>query len=206
MTHSVQNLITEIGIHGPLTATMISSASCLVHPNYKVRSILLAILRDEIINWHKRVKSSEKMALISAAMTALATNQTAKILNQNQKDDSNMDTNNSGGGDQPNQQQQQQFTQQQLADVINSPNMNEIPEMGGEELVNLVTKAANAIMSRLQSKENIFCLFFRIIFLFFIISGLATFDGTESNVATLINLAINPDNLCCMDPAWHPWL
>lgn len=156
MTHSVQNLITEIGIHGPLTATMISSASCLVHPNYKVRSILLAILRDEIINWHKRVKSSEKMALISAAMTALATNQTAKILNQNQKDDSNMDTSNSGGGDQPNQQQQQQFTQQQLADVINSPNMNEIPEMGGEELVNLVTKAANAIMSRLQSKENIF--------------------------------------------------
>ena len=158
MTHSVQNLITEIGIHGPLTATMISSASCLVHPNYKVRSILLAILRDEIINWHKRVKSSEKMALISAAMTALATNQTAKILNQNQKDDSNMDTNSSGGGgDQQNQQQQQQqFTQQQLADVINSPNMNEIPEMGGEELVNLVTKAANAIMSRLQSKENIF--------------------------------------------------
>ena len=54
----------------------------------------------------------------------------------------------------------QQFTQQQLADVINSPNMNEIPEMGGEELVNLVTKAANAIMSRLQSKENIFCYFF----------------------------------------------
>ncbi|OTF77711.1 Nipped-A-like protein [Euroglyphus maynei] len=147
MTHSVQNLITEIGIHGPLTATMIASASCLVHPNYKVRSILLAILRDEIINWHKRIKSSEKMALISSAIIALANNQPAKNLYQNPKDESSMDH-----SDQQ-QQQNQQFTQQQLTDVINSTNMNEIPEMGGEELVNLVTKAANAIMSRLQSKN-----------------------------------------------------
>jgi len=36
---------------------------------------------------------------------------------------------------------------------------------------------------------------------------LANFDHNEGNkMAQLIQLARNPDNLCRMDPTWHPWL
>ena len=35
---------------------------------------------------------------------------------------------------------------------------------------------------------------------------LATFDGAESRVSTLVAAANSPDNLCRMDPAWHPWM
>ena len=35
---------------------------------------------------------------------------------------------------------------------------------------------------------------------------LATFDGAESRVNTLVAAANSHDNLCRMDPAWHPWL
>jgi transformation/transcription domain-associated protein len=55
-----------------------------------------------------------------------------------------------------------------------------------EVIINLVTKAVSAITQRLTS--------------------LSTFDGTESKVSTLVAAANSPDNLCRMDPAWHPWL
>ncbi|XP_030846194.1 transformation/transcription domain-associated protein [Strongylocentrotus purpuratus] len=55
-----------------------------------------------------------------------------------------------------------------------------------ELLITLVTKAINAIMTRLQN--------------------LAQFEGGESKVSTLVAAANSPDNLCRMDPAWHPWL
>ena len=38
------------------------------------------------------------------------------------------------------------------------------------------------------------------------LSDLATFDGAESRVSTLVAAANSHDNLCRMDPAWHPWL
>ena len=50
----------------------------------------------------------------------------------------------------------------------------------------MVTKACNIIMGRLQ--------------------GLAAFEGGESKVTTLIAAAQCVDNLCRMDPTWHPWL
>ncbi|XP_076468689.1 transformation/transcription domain-associated protein-like isoform X2 [Babylonia areolata] len=59
-------------------------------------------------------------------------------------------------------------------------------DMEGETLVTMVNKAVNAITTRLQN--------------------LATFEGTESRVSTLVMAATNNDNLCRMDPAWHPWL
>lgn len=40
----------------------------------------------------------------------------------------------------------------------------------------------------------------------FTFSDLATFEGAESRVSTLVMAATNNDNLCRMDPAWHPWL
>lgn len=54
------------------------------------------------------------------------------------------------------------------------------------ELITMVTKAVVAITGRLHN--------------------LATFDGADSKVSTLVAAANSHDNLCRMDPAWHPWL
>jgi len=37
-------------------------------------------------------------------------------------------------------------------------------------------------------------------------ADLATFEGADSRVSTLVAAANSLDNLCRMDPAWHPWL
>ena len=55
-----------------------------------------------------------------------------------------------------------------------------------ELIIQMVTKAEAAITQRLTS--------------------LSLFDGTDSKVGTLVANAISADNLCRMDPAWHPWL
>jgi hypothetical protein len=41
---------------------------------------------------------------------------------------------------------------------------------------------------------------------FIYFTDLATFEGAESRVSTLVAAANSHDNLCRMDPAWHPWL
>lgn len=56
-----------------------------------------------------------------------------------------------------------------------------------EKIIALVNKAVNAIMQRLNN--------------------ISYFDNVESNkMSTLVQAAHNPDNLCRMDPAWHPWV
>ena len=55
-----------------------------------------------------------------------------------------------------------------------------------ELIIQMVTKAEAAITQRLTS--------------------LSLFDGTDSKVGTLVANAHSADNLCRMDPAWHPWL
>ena len=55
-----------------------------------------------------------------------------------------------------------------------------------EIIIQMVTKAEAAITQRLTS--------------------LSLFDGTDSKVGTLVAAAHSADNLCRMDPAWHPWL
>ena len=55
-----------------------------------------------------------------------------------------------------------------------------------EIIIQMVTKAEAAITQRLTS--------------------LSLFDGTDSKVGTLVAAAHSQDNLCRMDPAWHPWL
>lgn len=59
-------------------------------------------------------------------------------------------------------------------------------QMPGERIVLMVNKAVTSIMARLQS--------------------LATFEGGESKVTTLVAAATSDDNLCKMDPAYYPWL
>ena len=55
-----------------------------------------------------------------------------------------------------------------------------------EVIISLVTKSVTAITQRL--------------------TGLSTFDGLETKVSTIVAAASSADNLCRMDPAWHPWL
>ncbi len=100
-----------------------------VSPLNQVDGILKAVLRDEIIAWHKKTQEDTSMPLSAAGQ----------------------------------------------------------PEnMDNQQLVSLVQKAVTAIMTRLHN--------------------LAQFEGGESKVNTLVAAANSLDNLCRMDPAWHPWL
>ena len=56
MTPNIAEFLTMTGVTGPLTASMVASARCLVQPQYKLPSFLRAILRDEYITWHKKVR------------------------------------------------------------------------------------------------------------------------------------------------------
>ena len=128
LTPNIYEFMTEIGVRGPLTASMISAARCFVHPNFKIQAILRAVLRDEMIAWNRK----------------------------------NTDT---------------------------SPPVNhegQPPNTDRDAIIGMVTKAVHTITQRLSS--------------------LSMFDGTESKVSTLVAAANSHDNLCRMDPAWHPWL
>ncbi|KAF7204722.1 transformation/transcription domain-associated protein isoform X1 [Nothobranchius furzeri] len=129
LTPNISEFLTPIGVSGPLTASMIAVARCFSQPNFKVDGILKAILRDEIIAWHKKTQEDTSIPLSPAGQPE------------------NMDS---------------------------------------QQLVSLVQKAVTAIMTRLHN--------------------LAQFEGGESKVNTLVAAANSLDNLCRMDPAWHPWL
>ncbi|KAJ8413683.1 hypothetical protein AAFF_G00081900 [Aldrovandia affinis] len=129
LTPNISEFLTTIGVSGPLTASMIAVARCFAQPNFKVDGILKAVLRDEIIAWHKKTQEDTSMPLSPAGQPE------------------NMDS---------------------------------------QQLVSLVQKAVMAIMTRLHN--------------------LAQFEGGESKVNTLVAAANSLDNLCRMDPAWHPWL
>ncbi|KPJ11920.1 Transformation/transcription domain-associated protein [Papilio machaon] len=132
LTPNISELLTNIGITGPLTASAIAVARCLVTPNFKIQSILRTILRDEMVTGYRK-RLEDKPGL-----TAGTSNDTKPV------------------------------------------------EMDNETIVNMVNKAVTVIMNRLNS--------------------LALFDGPDSKVATLVTAANSHDNLCRMDPAWHPWL
>merc|ERR1719445_1607219 len=68
----------------------------------------------------------------------------------------------------------------------NSNNPNDQENRDRELIITLVTKAVTVITQRLTS--------------------LSSFDGVDSKVGTLVTTAKSHDNLCRMDPAWHPWL
>ena len=68
----------------------------------------------------------------------------------------------------------------------NPNNPNDQDNRDRELIISLVTKAVTVITQRLTS--------------------LSAFDGVDSKVGTLVTTAKSQDNLCRMDPAWHPWL
>ncbi|XP_027217728.2 transformation/transcription domain-associated protein isoform X2 [Penaeus vannamei] len=126
LTPNLAELVTSIGVSGPFTACMVATARCLATPSFKVNAFLRAIMRDEIISWHKR---------------------------------------------------------QEGASVEGSQGTG---PMEGEALITRVNKAVTAITTRIQS--------------------LASSDGADSKVTQLVRAVNCVDNLCRMDPAWHPWL
>ncbi|KAG7311694.1 hypothetical protein JYU34_002748 [Plutella xylostella] len=133
LTPNIAELLTPIGIAGPLTASAIAVARCLVTPNFKIQSILRTILRDEMVTGYRK-RLEDKSGL-----------------------------------------------------PVAGPSGESKPvEMDNETIINMVSKAVTVIMNRLNA--------------------LALFDGPDSKVATLVAAANSHDNLCRMDPAWHPWL
>ncbi|CAL1278798.1 unnamed protein product [Larinioides sclopetarius] len=132
LTPNIAEFITTIGVCGPMTASMIATARCLNMPNFKVVSLLKAILRDEMFAWYKK----------------------------RQEDSQPSDARSDGRPD----------------------------TAEGAIVIQMVNKASSQIVQRLQN--------------------LAAFDNpqTQCNVSTLVAAANSHDNLCRMDPAWHPWL
>ena len=87
--------------------------------------------------------------------------------------------------------------------TVDANGQQQVGTKDGEVIIERVGKAVTAITARLTS--------------------LSQFDGTESKVSfkffphfpshtllvqvgQLVAAACSPDNLCRMDPAWHPWL
>ncbi|XP_062715059.1 transcription-associated protein 1 [Aedes albopictus] len=135
LTPNIVEFLSTIGVTGPLTASTIATARCLVQPNFKLPTILRAILRDEIIAVQKKRILDEK------------------VIDQN-------------------------------TDLSQE---NPAVEIDSETVISTVNKAVNNIMARLNC--------------------LARFDNTEvKKMSTLVQVASNADNLCRMDPTWHPWL
>lgn len=128
LTPNIAEFVTPVGVNGVMSAAIVSAARCLAEPHFSVQSVLRAVLRDEMIAWHKK-KQDETHSL---------------------------------------------------------PLSNPPTDMESELLIALVNGAVTAIMTRLQN--------------------LAQYEGGETKVTTLIAAATSPDNLCRMDPAWHPWL
>ncbi|XP_075234435.1 transcription-associated protein Nipped-A isoform X2 [Lycorma delicatula] len=127
LTPNLLELLTDAGVAGPLSASIIATARCFIQPNFKVQTILRTILKDEMIASHKKKQDEQQ------------------------------------------------------------ENLNKPPEdVPGELIITMVTRAVNAITQRLNS--------------------LANFEGTDSKVVALVMAARSSDNLCRMDPAWHPWL
>ena len=55
LTPNVYEFISEVGVRGPLTASMISAARCLVHPNFKVQAILRYVASGILgLKWSSR--------------------------------------------------------------------------------------------------------------------------------------------------------
>ena len=125
LTPNLAELISTIGVSGPFTAGMVSTARCLATPSFKISAILKAIIKDEIIAWHKRLELAS-----------------------------------------------------------DTPNFGRLES---EELVTRINKAVSLIMNRLQTLA-------------------ATLDGSDAKVSQLVRAVNCVDNLCRMDPAWHPWL
>lgn len=61
LTPNISEFLTPHGVQGPVICGMIALARCLVYPNYKLQSILRAVLRDEMISYIKKKQDDREM-------------------------------------------------------------------------------------------------------------------------------------------------
>ena len=135
LTPNITEFVTKIGISGPLSASIVATARCFVQPNFKLTSILQAILLDEIIGEQKKRIKDERT----------------------------------------------------IFDASGEISLESVQKIDMENIIRIVTKIVAAVMLRLNDVAN--------------------FEkGDLSKINSLLQSASNPDNLCRMDPAWHPWL
>ena len=55
LTPNLAEFLTPVGVNGVVSAAIVSAARCLAEPHFSIQSILRAVLRDEMIAWHKKV-------------------------------------------------------------------------------------------------------------------------------------------------------
>merc|ERR1712136_440637 len=54
LTPNICEFVTQVGINSVLSTALIATSRCFMQPNFKVEGLLRAVLRDEIIVWHKK--------------------------------------------------------------------------------------------------------------------------------------------------------
>lgn len=55
MTPNISTLLAPLNDRGPLAAAMVATARALVDPTFAISNYLHAVLKDEVILWHRRV-------------------------------------------------------------------------------------------------------------------------------------------------------
>uniref|UniRef100_A0A6E8VNF8 FAT domain-containing protein n=1 Tax=Anopheles coluzzii TaxID=1518534 RepID=A0A6E8VNF8_ANOCL len=166
LTPNITEFVSSIGVAGPLTASAVATARCFIQPSFKLTTILKAILKDEIIAFHKKRLNDEKVLVDQSAGGGASTliSSTTPV------------TSSTAGA-----------AGQAGTATIPTDQDNASIDIDAETIITTVNKAVGTIMGRLNNLSRI--------------------DSGESNrMSTFVHLATNPENLCLMDPAWHPWL
>ena len=87
---------------------------------------------------------------------------------------------------------------------INSGTQERLTE--SEQLVNMVNRSVTSVMNRLNSLAQFEGPDSKVSECCFVMKQLFLLKTIIFQVSSLIGAANNHDNLCLMDPAWHPWL
>ncbi|XP_035793214.1 transcription-associated protein 1-like isoform X2 [Anopheles albimanus] len=172
LTPNIAEFISSVGVAGPLTASAVATARCFIQPSFKLTTILKAILKDEIIAFHKKRLIDEKVLDQSqtAGAGAASASTTTPVANA------------AGGASTGTAASATSTATSQPTDQDAGTN-----DIDKETIITTVNKAVSNIMGRLNNLSRI--------------------DSGEANrMSTFVHVATNPDNLCLMDPAWHPWL
>ncbi|XP_058123036.1 transcription-associated protein 1 [Anopheles ziemanni] len=182
LTPNIAEFISSVGVAGPFTASAVATARCFIQPNFKLTTILKAILKDEIIAFHKKRLIDEKVLDQTSQAGGTTSTQASTTAISANNISSSTSTHSAGGTQTQGASSATNSTQGGQGDQDNAS-----IEIDAETVITTVTKAVSTIMGRLNNLSRI--------------------DSGESNrMSTFVHVATNSDNLCLMDPAWHPWL
>ncbi|XP_052871771.1 transcription-associated protein 1 isoform X2 [Anopheles cruzii] len=180
LTPNIAEFVSPVGVAGPLTASAVATARCFIQPSFKLTTILKAILKDEIIAFHKKRLIDEKVLdqnSQSSQASGSASSSSASAASSGGAGAATAATTATGGTGAATATPSSQPTDQDNGAI----------DIDAETIITTVNKAVSNIMGRLNNLSRI--------------------DSGEANrMSTFVHVATNPDNLCLMDPAWHPWL